>query len=61
MKRIEIEISPVGAVKVETKGFGGKACKSETAEFERMLGTVTSDKPTAEAYRNESNTVVNQH
>lgn len=38
-----------GNVTVETKGFKGKACQLETAEFERTLGAKTADRATAEA------------
>ena len=61
MKQIDITVSPTGAVKVKTSGFSGSSCKDETAEFERLLGKKTSDKPTEEAYRNESNQIVSQH
>jgi hypothetical protein len=60
MKKITISISPVGDVKVETKGFSGSTCKAETAEFEKSLGKTTRDKPTGEAYHNEQNYAINR-
>jgi hypothetical protein len=60
MKEIHINISTTGEVNVKTKGFAGSACKKETADFEKLLGKVTSDKPTEEAYRHEEHHVVNR-
>jgi hypothetical protein len=60
MKKITISISPVGDVKVETKGFPGSTCKAETAEFEKSLGKKTADVPTGEAYSVETLYSVNR-
>lgn len=38
-------------VQITTEGFSGKACKAATAELERELGTVTSDRTTAEYHK----------
>ena len=40
MQKIEITISVTGDVKVQTKGFSGSSCKTETAEFEKFAGLV---------------------
>ena len=60
MKKITISISPVGDVRVITKGFSGSACKAETGEFEKSLGKTKSDTPTKEAFHNEQNYAINR-
>ena len=60
MQKIEITISVTGDVKVQTKGFSGSSCKTETAEFEKSLGKKTSDTPTGEAYSVEKLYSVNR-
>jgi hypothetical protein len=37
-KKIEITVSPEGAVSIKTAGFTGSACKDATREMERALG-----------------------
>ena len=37
-KRIEITVSPEGAVSLKTTGFSGSSCKDATRELERALG-----------------------
>jgi Protein of unknown function (DUF2997) len=54
MKTIEITVSPVGEIKIETKGFSGSGCKTATRDLETALGVVSSDKLTSEYYQQES-------
>jgi hypothetical protein len=37
-KKIEITVSPEGAVNIRTAGFTGSSCKDATRELERALG-----------------------
>lgn len=37
-KKIEITISPEGAVNIKTSGFTGGACRDATRDLERALG-----------------------
>jgi len=37
-KRIEITVSPEGAVSVKTVGFAGRSCRDATRDLERALG-----------------------
>jgi hypothetical protein len=37
-KKIEITVSPEGAVSLKTTGFSGSSCKDATRELERALG-----------------------
>jgi hypothetical protein len=37
-KKIEITVSPEGAVNIKTAGFTGSSCKDATRDLERALG-----------------------
>jgi hypothetical protein len=37
-KKIEITVSPEGAVSLKTTGFSGSSCKDATRDLERALG-----------------------
>jgi hypothetical protein len=37
-KKIEITVSPEGAVSIKTSGFSGASCRDATRELERALG-----------------------
>ena len=37
-KKIEITVSPEGAVSIKTSGFTGSSCKDATRDIERALG-----------------------
>lgn len=50
MKTIEIIVDKQGQTRLETRGFQGSACKDASRLLEKALGTVASDKPTAEFY-----------
>lgn len=51
LKIIEVLVSPVGQVTVQTKGYAGKACTDATKELELALGTVTADVKSGEYYQ----------
>tara|TARA_R110000751_G_scaffold75768_3_gene152494 strand:+ start:335 stop:523 length:189 start_codon:yes stop_codon:yes gene_type:complete len=48
MKSINVTIDAVGNIAIETTGFSGAACLSETAELERALGAKTREVNTRE-------------
>jgi hypothetical protein len=37
-KKIEITVSPEGAVSIKTAGFTGSSCKDATRDIERAIG-----------------------
>jgi hypothetical protein len=37
-RKIEITVSPEGAVSIKTSGFTGSSCKDATRDIERALG-----------------------
>jgi hypothetical protein len=37
-KRIEITVSPEGAVSIKTSGYSGSSCRDATRDIERALG-----------------------
>ncbi len=55
MKTIEIIVDKQGQTRLETRGFQGSACKEVTRLLEKSLGTVSSDKTTAEFYSQPAN------
>lgn len=55
MKTIEIIVDQQGQTRLETKGFSGNACRDASRLLEKALGTITSDKPTAEYYSQPAN------
>ena len=42
-KKIEIMVSPEGAVSLKTTGFSGSSCKDATRELERALGVASKE------------------
>jgi hypothetical protein len=42
-KKIEITVSPEGAVSLKTTGFSGSSCKDATRELERALGVASKE------------------
>lgn len=58
MKEIKVHIAKDGAVKIETSGFTGEACKDATKALEKALGTVDNRKYTDEYYT--QNTATNR-
>ncbi len=42
MKTVKIDIDATGAVKIETEGFSGSACKDLTEKIEQLIGKEVS-------------------
>jgi len=59
MRSIEITCKGDGTIQVEAIGFKGKGCQEATADFEKALGTVQSDKKKAE-YHQKAQTQLKQ-
>ena len=57
MKQIVIEISDEGAVKIETRGFQGKACLEESQFLKDLLGIETYRQLTPAYYVHEKQPV----
>jgi hypothetical protein len=53
VKWIEITVSPTGATRLQTQGFRGTECRSASAPYEKALGVLLADIPTAEFYAQE--------
>ena len=53
MKTIEINVSPTGETKVETKGFTGAECQQASKFLESALGARTGEKLTGEFYQRQ--------
>jgi len=51
-KEIVIDIFDDGEVRIETKGFKGKACMEETEFLKKILGTETHKQLTPAYYEN---------
>ena len=50
-KKIEITVSPEGAVSIKTSGFQGGSCKDATRDLERSLGVTGSEQLTPEFFQ----------
>ena len=50
-QRIEITVSPEGAVSIKTTGFTGSSCKDATRDLERALGVAGKETLTAEYHQ----------
>jgi len=56
MKKITVDCTPDGEIKVEAHGFTGNACESATADLEAALGKQTAPrKRKPEYYRQNTN------
>ena len=53
MKTIEIVVDRDGRVTVETKGFAGGQCREASRFVEEALGTLTSERLTAEFHQGQ--------
>lgn len=53
-KKIEITVSPEGAVSIKTSGFQGGSCKDATRDLERSLGVTGSEQLTPEFFQQAS-------
>lgn len=51
MKQIIVEVSPAGELKIETRGFVGKACLEESQFLKDLLGQETAMHLTPAYYR----------
>lgn len=62
MKSIIIDITAEGEIKIETRGYHGKACVEESRFLKDLLGTELSRQLTPAYYQTEhSRTVVKKH
>ena len=57
MKEIIVDISNEGEIKIETRGFKGKSCVSESGFLKEMLGKETSRHLTPAYFQEEKETV----
>lgn len=53
LKEMIVTIMPDGEVKIETKGFTGKACVTETEAIKALLGEETSRELTPTYYERQ--------
>ena len=60
LKEMIVTIMPDGEIKIETKGFTGKACVTETEAIKALLGEETSRELTPTYYEREGR-VVSRH
>ncbi|MEW6545047.1 MAG: DUF2997 domain-containing protein [Nitrospirota bacterium] len=51
MAEVIVRIAPDGSVSVEVKGVKGQGCQALSKVLEDALGTTTSDRKTADFYR----------
>jgi hypothetical protein len=49
-KKIEITVSPEGAVSIKTAGFTGSSCRDATRDLERALGVAGKESLLPEFY-----------
>ena len=56
MKRIVIEVSDEGELKIETKGFVGKSCIEESNFLKELLGKEVHQQLTPAYYGDKANT-----
>ena len=49
-KKIEITVSPEGAVSIKTAGFTGSSCRDATRDIERALGVSAKENLLPEFY-----------
>lgn len=59
MKTIDVWIDQTGNARIETSGFTGGECATETAALEKALGAKTKDTKTPEFYK-QSKGVIKQ-
>jgi len=52
-RTIEVNVSPQGETKIQTKGFAGSSCQHASQFLEQALGLKVSENPTAEFYQTE--------
>lgn len=54
-ERIDVWISPEGAITLDAVGYTGKTCEEATKFLEESLGTVGRKQRTRDYYRRQSN------
>ena len=59
-QRIDVWISPEGAITVDAVGYTGNTCEEATAFLEQALGTVGRKQRTRDYYRKNTNRQSNQ-
>ena len=57
MKEIVIDVLDTGEVKIETKGYQGKACIAETQFLKDLLGKETARQLTPTYYQRQGQTI----
>ena len=60
MKQVIIDIMPDGEIKIETRGFVGKACLEETELLKKLLGSEKARQLTA-AFYTKNKTIIKKH
>lgn len=60
MKEIVIDVSDDGEIRIETKGFAGKSCITESQFIKNVLGKETESRLTP-TYWQETNKTVKKH
>jgi hypothetical protein len=53
-KKIEITVSPAGAVSIKTSGFPGDSCRDATKDIERALGIAGAEALLPEFYARQA-------
>ena len=53
-KKIEITVSPEGAVSIKASGFAGSSCRDATRDIERALGVAGTEHLLPEFYNQTS-------
>ena len=54
-ERIDVWISPEGAITLDAKGYTGNSCEEATRFLEESLGTVGRKQHTRDYYRRQKN------
>lgn len=61
MKQIIIDISETGEISIETRGFVGKSCITESQFLKDLLGHELSSQLTPAYYQTDQKQVVKKH
>jgi hypothetical protein len=61
MKQIIIEITDTGDISIETRGFVGKSCITESKFIKDLLGQEVSSQLTPAYYQNDQKQTVKKH
>ena len=60
-ERIDVWISPEGAITLDAVGYSGSSCEEATRFFETALGTVGRKQRTRDYYRRQNNQNTNDN